>query len=85
MKDNRICIKSVVKNVLGLSQGIIDSINETEDLRNYNLDSLSAVQLLAELEDEFKIEFDFDDLNIEKVTTLRNIYYLLEKYMGEDI
>lgn len=84
MKVSQEDIKKVVNEVLELPQQSIDNIKDTEDLRNYNLDSLKGVQLLAQLENEFQIEFAFDDLNIENVTTLNKIYYLLKKYIGED-
>lgn len=49
----------------------IDRVDPEKELRELGLDSLDVVELLLELEDEFGIEFNSDELkNLKKVNDL---------------
>lgn len=51
------------------------------DLRDQGLDSLNAIELIVELEMEFDIEFDEDDLLVECINTIDKIIALVRKYI----
>lgn len=42
------------------------------------LDSVTAVQLIAELENEFRVVFDEDDLLLESLSTVKNVVRFIE-------
>lgn len=44
------------------------------------MDSMSAVQLINSLEENFKIFFMHDDLNLEAFSSVRALVGLIEKY-----
>lgn len=51
----------------------IDSIDPNRDLRELGLDSLDVVELLLDLEDEFGVEFNSEELkSLKKVEDLYN-------------
>lgn len=55
------------------------------DYKNCNLiesgilESLALMQLLASLEEEYKIEIDIDDINEENFSTVKDIVNLIKK------
>lgn len=50
------------------------------DLKVYGIDSLSKVQLVISLEEEFGIAFDDDDINQSHFQSVSSIGELLKKY-----
>lgn len=48
-------------------------ISENENLRESGIDSLSLVELIAEIENEFRIHFGEDDLQPENLTMLDDL------------
>jgi acyl carrier protein len=55
-------------------------INNDTDLRNFGLNSITSIELIVKLEDEFDIAISDDDLIIDNVCTINKIVQLLEKY-----
>ena len=55
--------------------------SEKEPLAECGLDSLSLVSLLAGREEEFGFWFDDDDLQPDRLATLRDLTELTEKYI----
>lgn len=47
------------------------------------LDSFSMVSLLIELENEFDVFFDESDLDFSELTTVRDVFSLVERYEDE--
>lgn len=78
--------KKVIKllaEVLNLSYEKIAGINGDDNLIEYALDSLTAIELVVNLESEFDIEVDEDDLLIEKLDTINKIILLIKKYISK--
>ncbi len=63
----------------------IDKIsNETDLVRDFNFNSINIIQLVVEIENNFNIEIDDDNLILEKLSPYRELVkILLEKLGGE--
>jgi methoxymalonate biosynthesis acyl carrier protein len=73
-------LKEIVAGVLRLERSVLEEIEEKTDLRNYNLSSITAVELLVSLEDRFDIVISEDDLLLENLHTIQRIQELIAKY-----
>ena len=73
-------IKEIVVTVLELSQDDADMIYEDTDLTEYGLDSMTCVEVVVNLEEEFGITVDEEDLLVENMSTIAGIKDLVEKY-----
>lgn len=73
-------IKEIVVTVLELSQDDADMIDENTDLMEYGLDSMTCVEVVVNLEEEFGITVDEEDLLVENMATIAGIKDLVEKY-----
>ncbi len=56
-------------------------LTETVTLKENGLDSLSLVLLIASIEEAYSFSFDEDDLQPEKLLTLKDLTLLTEKYL----
>lgn len=75
---------TTIKNMLsGLSidWDTLQQMGNDTDLRNYGLNSITSIELIVKLEDEFNISISDDDLIIDNVCTVNKIVQLLEKYV----
>lgn len=71
----------LLERVLKLSEGELAGMEADRDLRSLGLNSLSAIELIVELENELNIVIDDDDLLLDKLSTLSEIEQLLGKYV----
>ena len=69
----------IIKELSGLENISLDS-NLQGDIK---LDSLSMVNLLIQIEDEFLIELDESDMNPFDLETVESVINLVEKYVGD--
>ena len=53
------------------------------ELKSLSIDSLTFVEMLVQLEEEFEIEFDFDELNEFNCITIGDIVRVVEKKINE--
>ena len=52
----------------------IENLRESTDLINeVGLDSLEMIQFILQLEDEYEIEIDFDELDIELFSSVKKL------------
>ncbi|WP_090738387.1 acyl carrier protein [Paenibacillus sp. Mc5Re-14] len=70
----------LLEKVLKLAPGELEQLTPDQDLRTLGLNSLSAVELIVELENELDITMEDDDLVLEHLSTLQGIERLLGKY-----
>lgn len=70
----------LLEKVLKLPAGELDGLEADRDLRSLGLNSLSAVELIVELENELNIMIDDDNLVLDKLSTLEGIGQLLGRY-----
>ncbi|OAS14361.1 acyl carrier protein [Paenibacillus oryzisoli] len=76
-------IKDKLADVLKLDQETVLGLSEDEDLRNYGLGSLAAVELVVALELMFNILIEEEDMLIENLCTLNQIATLVRRLEEE--
>jgi len=71
--ENR--VKSILKDILGLSQSQIDALNSDSELFGAipELDSMAVAGLLTEMEESLDIMIDDDDVDAELFETLGSL------------
>jgi len=57
--------------------------DETDLIIEHGYDSLKFIQLISEIEEEFQIEFDIDDIDIEKFRSVNYLIQLINKKIGD--
>lgn len=74
--------EEIEKKIVDLARGTTGAqLTETVTLKENGLDSLSLVLLIASIEEEYSFSFDEDDLQPEKLLTLKDLTLLTEKYL----
>lgn len=73
-------LKEIVVNVLELPMDVADTITQDTDLQDLGLDSMTCVEIVVNLEEEFGITVDEEDLLVENMSTLSLLAGLVEKY-----
>ena len=63
-----------------LSEDVKDTIKEDTDLMELGLDSMTCVEMVVNLEDEFGITVDEEDLLVENMASISALVQLVEKY-----
>lgn len=68
-------VKSILKDILGLSQSQIDALNSDSELFGAipELDSMAVAGLLTEMEESLDIVIDDDDVDAELFETLGSL------------
>lgn len=56
---------------------------ETDLITDYGFDSLKFILLISEIEEKYEIEFDIDDIDIEKLRSMSLLTQLVNKKIGE--
>lgn len=73
-------IKGIIAEVLGLNEEKIKTISENSSLVDWGLDSLNAIEIIVNLESEFDIEVEDEDLVIDSLCTIELLCNLIKKY-----
>lgn len=75
--------KEILGSIQDVSHGLLMDPAYEIDVRKQGIDSITFIQLLAELEDRLSFEFGYDDIDKLNVVSMENLYYhisdLLEK------
>lgn len=58
-----------------------DSMNDVDIINDYNFDSVKMVQLIIDIETEFDICFEDDELEIDKLNTIEKLKKIIESKM----
>ena len=74
MKDTFRKVKEVIGNVCGAQEIKEDDLLKEE----LGVDSLALVEVVAELEDKFSVEFDMGSLNPDELMTVADLVSLVE-------
>lgn len=70
--------------VLGISEQKNSDITEKTDIiTDLGYDSLKVIQLLSEVEENFQIEFDINEIDIEKLRSMKMLNELIDKKVRE--
>ena len=68
-------IKKIIEDICG-KQDFNFNTSLSMDL---SLDSLSFIRVISEIENEFNINFDDEDLDIDKIDSINKISKIIEK------
>lgn len=75
-------LKAVIKDVSIRDIDIKDITNETVLTSDLGFDSVQIISLIVELESNFDIEIEDDDLDIEKLTVYKSLLDLISKKLS---
>ena len=64
---------------------IEEEITEDSRLASMSIDSLSFIGILVDLENEFNIEFGFEELTIGQWETVRDIKNYIQRKYSEEV
>ncbi|HEX3029375.1 MAG TPA: acyl carrier protein [Clostridia bacterium] len=70
----------IIAGVLNKAEGELLELDESADLREIGLDSISSIDVIVSMESEFNIAVDDEDLLIDNFNTIEKLIKLLEKY-----
>lgn len=78
-------MNSIEQSVRELVKGNVDlfddlnSIDYDSDLTLYGMDSISAIQLIVAIEVKYDYEFPVEDLDIEKVNSIKKVIDYIQR------
>lgn len=75
-------IKEIVGTVLELEESQVDALTEDTDLLEIGLDSMTCVEIVVNLEAEFDITVEEEDLLVENMATIALLEELVKKYQA---
>ena len=75
-------IKEIVGTVLELEESQVDALTEDTDLLEIGLDSMTCVEIVVNLEAEFNITVEEEDLLVENMATIALLEELVKKYQA---
>lgn len=78
--ENREVISELVAQVLKIDSNEILKIKEDRSLKELGLTSLKAMELIVLIETQLDVELDDEDLEMEKIDTIKELCRLYEKY-----
>lgn len=73
-------LKEIIGIVLELSEDEVEAIELDTDLLELGLDSMTCVEVVVNLEEEFGITVDEEDLLVENMSSIQQLIELVEKY-----
>lgn len=73
-------LREIIARVLELSEEAEEKLDEETDLMDLGLDSMTCVEVVVNLEDEFGITVEEEDLMVENMSTIARLKKLVEKY-----
>lgn len=76
-------IKNIVVEILKLEEEQVAVLERDNDLLQLGLDSLKSVEIVVNLENEFDIIIDDEDLLVENMVTIQLLMELVNKYLEE--
>lgn len=79
--ENR--IKEIVVEILKLEEEQASILEKDNDLLQLGLDSLTSVEIVVNLENEFDIIIDDEDLLVENMGNIQLLMDLVNKYLEE--
>ncbi len=75
-------IRDKLREVMGIAE--IHNVNPDEDLREYGMDSLNAIELVVVLEQEFEIQFPEEDLLVDNLCSIQKLAEIVTKLQQEN-
>lgn len=76
-------MKEKIIEIIKKACALEEEITEESELKTLSLDSLSFVGAIVEMEDEFGISFDIDELDVFGFNTISDIIHSVEEKTNE--
>lgn len=73
-------IKNIITSRLK-NKGKIETLSHETPLLSLGIDSILALSILVEIEEEFNIEINDGDLNMDRIKNIRNFAELVRGYL----
>lgn len=73
-------VKEILGTVLELTPEQVEAIGVEDDLIALGLDSLNSIEVIVNLECEFGIQVDDEDLLLDNIASVHLLMELIEKY-----
>ena len=76
-------LKSIIKGIANVEivEGTIN--DETILTMDLKFDSIQIIELIVELETQFEIKLDEEDLDLEKLSVYKNLFKLVEDKLND--
>lgn len=75
------CVKNIIASRMK-DQEKIDKLNYDTPLLSLGIDSILALSILVEIEEEFDIEISDSDLNMDKIKDITSFAQLVREYVA---
>lgn len=75
-------IKNILKQYIH-NQGKLENLGENDNLLNIGINSISFIKIIVQIETEFDIEFDENDLNTKSFDSLNDISFYVQSILEE--
>ena len=85
MVSQRETICNILASILGLEKKMVQELGDGENLIIIGFDSISAIQLVVNLEQQFNIQLNDDDLVFNRLDTIAKIQQLVICYIKEKV
>lgn len=72
-------ITEIIREMVKLDQTIECLMDDVDLSKEYLFDSIMIIELVSRIEDMFDIEFEYDDLDIQKVYTFGELVRIVER------
>lgn len=73
-------LRKIIAGALELSEEEVQNLDREADLMELGLDSMTCVEVVVNLEEEFGIAVAEEDLLVENMSTIARLQELVEKY-----
>lgn len=73
-------LRKIIAGALELSKEEVQNLDRDADLMELGLDSMTCVEVVVNLEEEFGIAVAEEDLLVENMSTIARLQELVEKY-----
>mgnify|MGYP004480797763 CR=1 FL=1 len=78
--ENRMSIVELVAQVLKIDSEEVLKFDDEKSLKEFGVTSLKAMELIVLIETKLGVELDDEDLELEKIDTIKELCVLYNKY-----
>lgn len=75
-------LRKIIMELLELTKPVEEIAND-DDLTKLGMNSISAIELVVEVEDKYDFEFNDEDLLVDNFKTIERLANYIEKRIGE--
>lgn len=75
-------LRKIIKEVLELSKPVEEICND-DDLSELGMNSITAIELVVEVEEKYDFEFNDEDLLVDNFKTINRLVSYIEKRITE--